>query len=71
MLFVSCGTHPGLNLERSYGFPIKSSSKANILIEMIQGIFALELDLKDIHSFAPSLTQDAFHSRPIASGDLN
>ena len=25
----------------------------------------------DIHSFAPRLTQDAFHPRRLASGDLN
>ena len=47
------GTHPGLNLGVKLWIAFKSSSNANILLGVIQEIFALELHFKEIHSFAP------------------
>ena len=49
------GTHPGLNHGVKVWITFKSSSNANILLGVIQEIFALELHLKEIHSFAPRI----------------
>ena len=53
MLFDWDGTHPGLNLGAKLLISFKCSFKANILLEIIQDIFALDLHLEEIHSFAP------------------
>ena len=47
------GMHPVLDLGVKLWITFKSSSNANILLGVIQEIFALELHLKEINSFAP------------------
>ena len=59
MLLVQSYDYPS-NVAQNQKFPIIPTT-----------IFPLELDLKVIHSFAPSLTQDAFHPRAITSSDLS
>ena len=51
---VSGGTHPELNLGVKVWITFKSSFNANILLGVIQEIFALELQLKEIYGFAQS-----------------
>ena len=52
MLLSSVGMHPGLNLGAKLWISLKSRSNANINRISTNVMFALELDLKEIHSFA-------------------
>ena len=65
------GTHPGLNLGAKLWISLKCSSNANISWITPNRIFALELDLKVIHSFTPRFNPGCVPSQTRASGDLN
>ena len=53
MLNVSGGMHPDLNVQAKLWLTFKSKFNANIILDVIHAIFALDLNLKETHSFAP------------------
>ena len=60
MLNVSGGMHPDLNVQAKLWLTFKSKFNANIILDVIHAIFALDLNLKETHSFAPMFNPGCF-----------